>query len=215
MGHHLSITPWIPIVAVVVTTGAHDAAQGDVERDALQRFQQSTNEYMALRHEIERHLPPLEMSENARSIQQAVEARAAAIRLARANASVGDIFTADVREAFRSRILQALESRGYVASDLLGDVNEGGEEREPPVVNGRFSWRTATPTPACVLAALPELPQELQYRFLGRDLLLVDIDANLIIDILPDAVEITPAGLRGILARRAHSFADRSERVRA
>ena len=108
---------------------------------------------------------------------------------------VGDIFTADVREAFRSRILQALESRGYVAGDLFGDVNEGGDEWAPPLVNGTFSWRTATPTPPCVLAALPELPQELQYRFLGRDLVLVDIGANLIVDVLPDAVKIAPQDL--------------------
>ena len=57
--------------------------------------------------------------------------------------------------------------------------------------------------PPCVLAALPELPQELQYRFLGRDLLLVDIGANLIVDILPAAVEIAPRGRREMLARYA------------
>ena len=205
MRQHLSITLWIATVAMVVTTGAHDAVQGDVDGDALQRFQRSTNEYMALRREIERHLPPLEMSEDARAIHQAIDARAAAIRRARADARVGEIFSADVRDTFRSRILQALESRGYVAADLFGDMNEGDEEWEPPIVNGTFSWKTATPTPPCILAALPELPQELQYRFLGRDLLLVDIGANLIVDILPGAVAIAPRG-REILARRADSY---------
>jgi len=35
---------------------------------------------------------------------------------------------------------------------------------------------------------LPELPEELQFRFVERDLVLVDIDADLVIDVLPDAV---------------------------
>ena len=39
-----------------------------------------------------------------------------------------------------------------------------------------------------VLAALPPLPHELQYRFVGRDLVLVDTHADLVVDILRNAV---------------------------
>jgi hypothetical protein len=39
-----------------------------------------------------------------------------------------------------------------------------------------------------MLAGLPELPGELEYRFLGRDLLLVDVLANLVVDVLHDAL---------------------------
>lgn len=41
------------------------------------------------------------------------------------------------------------------------------------------------------LAALPESPGELRYRFVGQDLLFVDIDANIIVDVLPDAFPLT------------------------
>ena len=64
----------------------------------------------------------------------------------------------------------------------------------PPLVNGAFSWRTAVPTPPCVLAVLPPLPDELQYRFVGRDLVLVDIEANLIVDVLPEAISSAAGG---------------------
>jgi hypothetical protein len=40
-----------------------------------------------------------------------------------------------------------------------------------------------------VLAVLPALPEEVQFRFVGSDLVLVDIGADLIIDVLPDAFE--------------------------
>jgi hypothetical protein len=63
---------------------------------------------------------------------------------------------------------------------------------EEPVVNGKFSWDNATPTPLCFLAVLPELPNFLQYRFVGRDLVLVDIEADLIVDVLPRALPFTP-----------------------
>jgi hypothetical protein len=42
--------------------------------------------------------------------------------------------------------------------------------------------------PAAVIAALPELPPELQYRFVGADLVLVDIGAGLVVDVLRGAL---------------------------
>ena len=40
----------------------------------------------------------------------------------------------------------------------------------------------------CVIQALPELPPELQYRIVGTDLILIDVHASLIVDILPSAL---------------------------
>ena len=44
--------------------------------------------------------------------------------------------------------------------------------------------------PADVIVALPALPDVLQYRFVGRDLVLVDIEADLIVDVLPRALVV-------------------------
>ena len=41
--------------------------------------------------------------------------------------------------------------------------------------------------PPQLLLALPPLPAELEYRIIGRSLVLLDHHANLIVDILPDA----------------------------
>jgi hypothetical protein len=40
----------------------------------------------------------------------------------------------------------------------------------------------------CVINALPPLRGELQYRIVGRDLVLVDVHANLVVDILREAL---------------------------
>ena len=42
--------------------------------------------------------------------------------------------------------------------------------------------------PATLLAKLPRLPNELRYRFVGHNIILVDRESNLIIDFMPDAV---------------------------
>ena len=39
-----------------------------------------------------------------------------------------------------------------------------------------------------MVRALPALPPELDYAVRGRDLVLVDVEANLVIDVLPDAL---------------------------
>ena len=42
-------------------------------------------------------------------------------------------------------------------------------------------------TPPTLLANLPKLPPELEYRIVGRELVLLDTKSNLIVDLLPDA----------------------------
>ena len=40
--------------------------------------------------------------------------------------------------------------------------------------------------PPSLLLNLPRLPKELEYRFVGRELILRDTQANLIVDVIPD-----------------------------
>jgi hypothetical protein len=185
MANRSLLTFRITLIATLLAAGPSYGGQHGAAGKVLQQFERSIQEYIALRVAVERHLPPLEVSPDAYRIHEAVEMRAAAIRRARASARPGDIFAADVTELFRTRIKQALESPDYPVADLLLPFGDDGETPPPPIVNGRFSWRTAVATPACVLTTLPRLPEELQYRFVGRDLVLVDIAANLSVDVLP------------------------------
>jgi hypothetical protein len=58
----------------------------------------------------------------------------------------------------------------------------------PVVVNSRFPHGRGNAMWPAMLAALPALPAELQYRFVDRELVLIDIDASLVVDVLPDAL---------------------------
>jgi hypothetical protein len=55
-------------------------------------------------------------------------------------------------------------------------------------VNGRWPGEALPTMPPRLLAKLPVLPSGLQYRFVNRDLVLWDSQADLVIDIIPDAI---------------------------
>jgi hypothetical protein len=101
----------------------------------------------------------------------------------------GDLFTPAVAKVFRERIADALTARGFLPEEVTAASIEEIEEGAPlPVVNGRFSWMRGAAMWPCVLSALPLLPDDVQYRIVGRELVLVDVHANLVVDILREAL---------------------------
>ena len=96
---------------------------------------------------------------------------------------------AAVASQFRARIVNALTVHGIQPEELIASSLDQADETAPAAgVNGRFPWKRGTPMWPCVLNALPPLPDELQYRLIGPDLVLVDVHASLVVDILRHAV---------------------------
>jgi hypothetical protein len=168
------------------------AEQG--ERPEPRSFKSSVEEYVELHKSLRARLPPLDVSSEPTHFIKASDRLASAIRDARAGARGGDVFNTVVGANFRARIHYALRDpdRRKRVVERLTEVEEDEDERPPagwrPAVNGTLDWFSTGATPHVILEALPELPDELQYRFVGLDLVLLDVDANLIVDILPAAV---------------------------
>jgi hypothetical protein len=111
-----------------------------------------------------------------------------AVREVRFSAKEGDIFTA-AAAVIRKNISDALGARGFRPEQMIAASEAEAEENAPqPVVNGRFPWMRDAAVWPCILDALPALPGELQYRFVGRDLVLIDVHADLVVDILRQAI---------------------------
>src|SRR4029453_19196651 len=111
------------------------------------------------------------------------------LRKARPRAQAGDFFSPDISSEFRRRIHRVLDQRGVSENGLAADLQrEAPESLCTLSVNGNFDWRFGSMMPTVVLEALPDVPWPLQYRFVCRDLVLLDVDAGLIVDILPDAL---------------------------
>lgn len=183
------------LVAAVVVLGMAVQAAAVQRQDlsAMQQFEQRVNDYVALRRDVATRIPPPAVSSDSRAIMAAVDTLADAIRAARPQARAGDIFTTQSASAFRKRIAGVLKRNHRDLTDLLTAI----DREAPPLsgqlnVNDRFDWQYGALMPGDLIEALPPLPGFLQYRFVGRDLLLIDIEADLIVDILPTFWPLKP-----------------------
>ena len=169
-------------VAVPNIEQANDAA-------AFKRFTVCVDEYVKLRNTIEKQLPALknkeELPEMIAAHQQALARK---IREGRPNAKTGDIFSSDVREAFRHVIRGVFQDpQAAVAHTIFQQQKEA--QTVPLKVNGVYPDAVAETTfPSMLLQKLPTLPDELAYRIKGRDLFLIDKKANLVVDLFHEAL---------------------------
>jgi hypothetical protein len=181
----------VGIAAVALWTAAASGS-ADTTRSGeapLQRFHEAVDAYMSLREVTEQTVPAPEISADWENIRIAVDAMADAIRAARPSAKEGDIF-AEAAPLFRRRIRETLRGPDCQPDDIL--AARGDDDQLPassrPIVHDRFDWGAGSFMAFCILEVLPELPEELQFRFVERDMVLVDIDADLVVDVLPDAL---------------------------
>jgi len=109
------------------------------------------------------------------------------IRASRTNAKVGEIFTADIAPQFRTIIRNEFKGKGL--RDLKSNAKGAEVQGVPLRVNYPYPDATElVDTPPTLLLKLPELPKELGYHFAGRRLLLIDREARIIVDYIPDAL---------------------------
>ena len=159
----------------------------------IRAFVAATHNYAWLHRRLEANLPTLEVNANPDTIISLVQQMAAAVRAARADAKPGDFFTEGVAYELRATIADALAANALTAADVLDA--EAREGVDPAValleVNRPFPWHSATAMFPCLVNALPALPPELQYRIVGSTLVLIDVHASLIVDVLPYALADT------------------------
>ena len=155
----------------------------EVLGDKLADFTTRIEAYAQLRRELERGLPPLRVTDNPNDILRAERLLAQRIRKARAGAGRGDIFTPDIRRGFR-QLLRPVTNAATCA--LIEDDNPG--EFQYPINSEYPKDKPLSTVPATMLAVLPRLPDDVFYRFLGRDLILHDSRANVSLDRIDDAV---------------------------
>ena len=146
-------------------------------------FSERVSNYVELRSTLEKGLPELTVTDDPSEIRRAQRALANRIRVARAGARQGDIFTSTISAEFRNVLL--VETNPSTMAAIM-DENPGDLSRR---INRVYPTGQPLATmPAGILAVLPRLPDDLQYRFLGRALILIDTRANLILDRMPCAI---------------------------
>lgn len=155
----------------------------EVIGSTIAAFTAKMDAYAALREKMQHGLPALRVTDRPNEIREAERALAARIREARAGARRGDIFTDDIRKAFR-QLMRRAANEGLC--EAIRDDNPG--EFGYDVNDAYPKDRPLSTVPPSIIAVLPLLPADVWYRFLGRDLILHDSRANIILDRIDDAI---------------------------
>lgn len=145
------------------------------------------DEYMALHRKLESTLPALNKDATPEEIDSHQRALHKLTREARRNARPGDIFTKDSRALIRR--LMAGVFGGPGGAQLKASIMEENPGRMRLSVNDRYPDTVPLSTvPPQVLEGLPPLPEDLEYRFIGRTLILFDVHAHMIVDLVENAI---------------------------
>ena len=166
---------------------ASQSRQVNADAQGLAEFTARVKAYLELVEKADAGVPPLKDTNEPAKIVVAQEALAQRIRAARAGAKQGDIFTPGIARQFRA--LLRPELKGKEGAETKETITDEAPAGLPLKINARYPEEAPLSTvPPNVLASLPVLPEEVQYRFVGKHLILRDTRANIIIDFIPNAI---------------------------
>jgi len=147
-------------------------------------FEQRVAAYVAL-HERVAVTVPATSTDDPATLRARRQKLADGIRRARPNAAPGEIFTPAVVPYFRRIVKSDLKAR------TSGETDAALEEvpHVPFKIHDPYPENAPLATvPALLLARMPRLPEQVEYRFISRHLILLDVGANLIVDYIPGVV---------------------------
>ena len=182
---------WRRMLPSVLALGALGALPGayatdrpplsPAENQTVAAFETHVKEYVALHEKLEATLPKTPKQQTAAQVDKHQRALGDLIKSARRDAKPGDFFKPGM-QALLKRILGDVLSGpdGKIMKASIMDENPGLPNLP---LNERYPASIPLSTmPPQVLAPLPKLHGELEYRFIGPRLILVDTEADIILD---------------------------------
>lgn len=192
----MRLTGYVLVVAITFsgpirvegsTAGRQMVAASVDEVAALAQFDAAIAKYMALRQRLRNELAGPVPNSTAPELTRASDNIAAAIQRARAGARQGNIFSAPVTMVVKRWVDDVIRRDNL--GPMLTDIDDETPTLKAPSIHLRFPAASQMATmPPSMLARLPALPKELEYRIVGNYLVLRDVDAALILDYIPAAV---------------------------
>lgn len=156
---------------------------------AVKAFMDRVNQYVALHKKLEATLPNLPKEATPDQITEREKALGALIQAARPTAKQGDLFTPEMTVIVKRLMVQVFA--GSDGQKLRNSVMDENVKELPLKVNQRFPTAIPMATmPPAVLKALPELPEEMQYRFVASQFVLLDPHANIVADFIPAVIPV-------------------------
>jgi Skp family chaperone for outer membrane proteins len=172
---------------VAQTQSAAQATVSPKHREAFAAFEARVKEYVSMRESLEEKLPKLSKDAKPEEIEAHKNALQESVRRARTSAKPGDIFAPEVARHIREVIKSELKPA--TRQEVRQTVLESEVKAVPLRVNYPYpESEEQIEMPPTLLLRLPQLPKQVRYRYVGRNMLLVDRENGLIIDFMPDAL---------------------------
>ena len=184
-------TSTVLVLSLAAAGSAFTQAKPPVNPDAqvLADFKARIDKYVEIRKKADDSAPPLKKTDDAAEIKAAQLALGERIGAARAGVKPGEIFTPEIAALFR-RLIRP-ETKDPDTKALLK------EKKDQPKPGAVPLWKVGMPYPEKeplatmppeVLERLPKLPADIEYRFVGKHLILRDVRANTIIDFATNVI---------------------------
>jgi hypothetical protein len=183
------------VLSVAASARAQTATEGKTPVNeygaAVKAFRDRAEEYLQHQKEIAKGLPRLENTDDAEALIRREDELGRRIALARAAAKPGDFIGRELEPYVRAAVAKDWASRPADAKQAIG---EDLPRTNVAKINAAYPKDQPLPTvPASLLAALPPLPEGLEYRLVGRHLIVRDVTANLVIEVVPNVLPQAPA----------------------
>ncbi len=153
----------------------------------LKDFEKRTSDYVNLQKDLAKGLSATKQTTEPHTIIDRQHELAQKLREARSQAQQGAIFSPEISKEFRRLIGLALTGKN--SADVKKSLARSEPVRMTLHVNESYPANIPLQsTPPTLLLNLPRLPAELEYRIVGHALVLRDTAANIVVDIMPDAI---------------------------
>jgi hypothetical protein len=159
----------------------------EADAQALATMNDRLKDYLEVHEKVEGTLPKLPDEATPQQIDKNQRMFEERIREARKTAKQGDIFTAQAQPVIK-RLLAAVFA-GADGKQLKASIMDENPTGISIAVNGRYPDTVPISTvPPEVLQTLPKLTEDMEYRFVGDNLILLDAHAHIIADFIPNAI---------------------------
>lgn len=168
------------------TTKTEPIALTDTETQTAKEFEVRVTDYATLQQKLEATLPALPEKATPEQIEQHRQTLGALTKTARKDAKQGEFFTPDMVALVKRALAETLSGTNGTSLASIMDDNPGLLDAS---VNDRYPVDApVTSMPIQLLETLPKLPETLEYRFLGKRLVLVCSPAQMVLDLTPNVL---------------------------
>ena len=173
------------VLTATTASAQKPASAGTPDAATVAEFEAKVQQYVAFRQQ---HVgAPPKPTNNPADIVSKQQEMGNKIRVVRAGAKQGEIFTPQIATYFRRQI--AASFAGAHGKQIRASLAHAEPVKMELQINQSYPPnQPLQSTPPTLLLNLPNLPDGLEYRLLDRELVLRDTEGNVVVDYVPNAL---------------------------